>query len=76
MEKIQKAITERVTAMRRSKGDKQVDLAAILDVDRSFIGKIESFRKTYNITHLNKIALHYGCDLYDLIPRKPVPDEE
>ncbi len=71
MEKIQKQIIDNVTALRKAKKDKQVDLAAVLDVDRSYIAAIESYRKSYNISHLNKIALHYKCTLHDLIPKMP-----
>lgn len=72
MEEIQRRIIVTVTELRKSRGDKQVDLAAALDLSRSFIADVESFRSSYNLVHLNKIALHYNCRLYDLIPEYPI----
>lgn len=70
MEPIQWAITERVMALRKSRDEARVDLAVVLDVDRAFIAEVETYRRAYNILHLNKIAHHYNCMLHDLIPEK------
>ncbi len=72
MEEIQCRIMATVTELRKSHGEKQVDLAVALDLSRSFIADVESFRAAYNIVHLNKIALHYNCRLHDLIPEYPI----
>ncbi|GAB7140501.1 hypothetical protein RsTz2092_04500 [Deferribacterales bacterium RsTz2092] len=75
IEKIQRLITENVRKLRRKHGNKQVELASALGVNRSFIAEVESFRRAYNIAHLNKIAKHYACRLYDIIPEYPVDDD-
>ncbi len=72
MELIHKQIIDNVKRLRKSHSHCQVDLAAILNVSRSFIAEIESYRRPYNIAHLNRIAAYYNCGLHDIIPDKPI----
>ncbi|MCI7161768.1 MAG: helix-turn-helix domain-containing protein [Butyricimonas virosa] len=48
--------------------------ADCLNVDHAFICRIEdeTTDKAYNLDHLNEIAKILKCNLWDLIPKKPL----
>jgi transcriptional regulator with XRE-family HTH domain len=72
--KFEMAVVEKVKAMREEKNLTQDDIAAMLDFTRGFIGQIESPNSAskYNLDHLNRLALEFGCSPKDFIPEKAV----
>jgi len=68
------AVIAAVRDKRLEKGLSQEDLALILDTDRSFIGQVESHSNPakYNLNHLNKIALEWGCSPREFLPFEPM----
>jgi transcriptional regulator with XRE-family HTH domain len=72
--KFEMAVVEKVKAMREEKKLTQDDIAAILDFTRGFIGQIESPNSAskYNLDHLNRLAIEFGCSPKDFIPEKGV----
>jgi len=70
---IDKYAIDRVRELRQEKGISQSQLAFELDMSTSFIAMIESgkFKKKYNISHLNKIALILQCSPKDFMPDAP-----
>ena len=67
-------IARKVKELRLESGFSMADLAERLDVTYQFISQIEDETSTkgYNIDHLNEIAKILKCDLWDLIPQKPL----
>ena len=67
-------IAQKVKELRLKSGFSMADLAERLDVTYQFISQIEDETSTkgYNIDHLNEIAKIFKCDLWDLIPQKPI----
>jgi transcriptional regulator with XRE-family HTH domain len=59
-----------VKTKREKLGLKQEDIARFLDVDRSYIGHIESPLKKakYNLNHLNRLAFEMDCSPKDFLP--------
>jgi transcriptional regulator with XRE-family HTH domain len=72
--KFEMAIVEKVKGIREEKKLTQDDLAAMLDLSRGFVGQIESVHSPskYNLNHLNRLALEFGCSPKDFIPEKAV----
>ena len=64
------AVIDAVRQKRAEKGLSQEELAMILDTDRSFVGQVESPSNPakYNLNHLNKIALEWGCSPREFLP--------
>jgi transcriptional regulator with XRE-family HTH domain len=56
----------------------QEDVASILDTSRGFVGQVESnnYPAKYNLNHLNKLAIEFGCQLHDFIPQNPLPENQ
>ena len=67
-------VINKVKEKRVEKGFSQSDLAVKLSVSTGFIGKVESFQTTakYNLNHLNKLALIFGCSPKDFLPNNPI----
>ncbi len=65
-------VIEKVRAKRLELKMSQEDVASILDMSRGFIGQIESpnYPAKYNLNHLNKLALEFGCSPKDFLPEK------
>jgi len=63
-------VRERRVALKFS----QDDLAFFLETDRSFIGQVESRNNPakYNLNHLNRLAIEFGCSPKDFLPDKPI----
>lgn len=70
--KLDKIIINNIENMRAKNMQTQAELAASIGVSRSFISAVCSYRKAYNLKHINKIALHFNCSLHDIIPFNPV----
>jgi transcriptional regulator with XRE-family HTH domain len=73
--KIELYVIDQVKERRVKQGLSRDDLAVILDTDRSFIGQVESRNNPakYNLNHLNKLAIEFGCSPKDFLPDKPIP---
>lgn len=68
-------VINKVRERRRELGLSQDDLSLYLDVDRSFIGMVESpaTHAKYNLNHLNILAKEMKCSPKDFIPDSPLP---
>ncbi len=66
------AVIALVKDVREAKGFTQDDLALFLDVDRSYIGHIESpgTRAKYNLNQLNRLAFEMKCSPKEFIPKE------
>jgi len=55
---------------------KQEDIATILSVKRTFITNIESpkNRAKYNLSHIDKLAAHFGISPRDFLPEKTLSE--
>lgn len=64
------AVIALVKQIREEKRFTQDDLALFIDVDRSYIGHVESpdSRAKYNLNQLNRLAYEMGCSPKDFIP--------
>lgn len=71
---IDKYIIDKVREKRLEKGISQAQLAFELEQSNSFIAKVESgkYDKKYNMAHVNRIAQILECDIWDIVPQKPV----
>ncbi len=70
--KIESFVINEVIKLRTQKNMSQADVAAMLDVTPSFIGKVESpnYAAKYNLNHINKLAEILDCSPKDLLPNK------
>lgn len=71
------AVINKVREQRLKNGFTQNDLAAILEFTRGYIGQVESplSASKYNLNHLNKLALEFGCSPKDFMPDKAIPED-
>ena len=71
-------VINRVRAQRLEQKLSQDDIAVMLDTTRGFIGQVESPKHSakYNLNHLNKLAIEFGCPLYDFLPENPIVEKE
>jgi len=67
---IEKHVIKFVTDLRIERNLKQEDIAAIINVSREFITKIENpnHRAKYNLNHIDKLADHFGMSPKDFLP--------
>ncbi|NCD68103.1 helix-turn-helix domain-containing protein [Mucilaginibacter agri] len=67
---IEQHVIKYVTDLRNEKNLTQDDIATIIGVSRSFINNIESnkSRAKYNLTHIDKLADHFGLSPKDFLP--------
>lgn len=72
--KVDKYVIRRVREMRIENGLSQYDLALGIDVDKSFISRVESgkYDKKYNVSQLNEIAKVLKCSPKDFQPNNPL----
>lgn len=65
-------VIDLVKAKREDLGFSQEDIARFLDVNRSYVGHIESphTKAKYNLNHLNRLAFEMGCSPKDFLPEK------
>lgn len=62
-------LSDRLRIARKKAGLTQVQAAEKYGIDKSFIGLIETGRRSPNLESLIKLAAIYGCDAADLDPR-------
>lgn len=76
--RFEKAIVDKVSAMRRERGLSQKAIADLLEVTKGFIGQIESPNSpsTYSLNHLNRLAYEFGCSPHDFVPVKPIVEKD
>lgn len=73
---LDRIIINNIENMRAKHMQTQAELAASIGVSRSFISAVCSYRKAYNLRHINKIAIHFHCSLHDIIPSNPINSGE
>jgi transcriptional regulator with XRE-family HTH domain len=54
----------------------QEDAAALIDIDRTFLSKIERLQAQYNQDFLERASVAYKCSPADLISIDPFNDDE
>lgn len=69
---IEQFVIDFVIKLRKKHNLNQEDIATILNVKRTFITNVESAknRAKYNLTHINKLADHFGLAPKDFLPEK------
>lgn len=60
-------INEKIRRLRIDKGITQQSLAEYLEVDQSFISKIESSERNLNVEIVEKLADLFACNVRDLV---------
>jgi len=71
---IEQHVIDFVRELRYRKNLTQENIATILNVKRSFINNVESpkNRSKYNLSHIDKLASHFGISPKDFLPEKPM----
>lgn len=64
---IRGTINEKIKNLRIKKGITQQNLAEYLEVDQSYISKIESNERNINVEIVEKLADIFACDVRDLV---------
>lgn len=69
---IEQYVIDYVIKLRKKHNLNQEDIATILDVKRTFITNVEGAknRAKYNLTHINKLADHFGLSPKEFLPEK------
>lgn len=69
---IDQHVIDFVTDLRLRNKLSREDIAVILGVGKSFIAKVEDKkeRAKYNLTHIDKLADHFGLSPKDFLPQK------
>ncbi len=69
---IEQHVIDFVIKLRDKNKLKQEDIATILNVKRTFITNVESSknRAKYNLSHIDKLADHFGISPKDFLPQK------
>ena len=69
---IEQHVIDFVIKLRDKKKLKQEDIATILNVKRTFVTNVESTknRAKYNLSHIDKLADHFGISPKDFLPEK------
>jgi transcriptional regulator with XRE-family HTH domain len=67
-------IIERVKTLRKERKLSQTKLSIMMGLASGFIAKVEtpSIPSKYNIKHLNLLAKAMKCNLWDIVPEKPL----
>ena len=67
-------VIAKVKEMRLQAGMSQAVLGVKLEVSQTFIGNVENPKKRdkYNLHHINKLAVIFGCSPRDFLPEKPI----
>jgi transcriptional regulator with XRE-family HTH domain len=78
MSNIELFVIGKVKEKRLALNMSQEDVASILDTARGFIGQVESpnYPTKYNLNHLNKLAIEFGCSLHEFLPDQPIPENQ
>jgi transcriptional regulator with XRE-family HTH domain len=71
---IEQYVIDAVKKKRTEKGMPQKELAYLLDTSIGFIGHVENpkLRHTYNLEHINELAMIFKCSPRDFLPEKPL----
>lgn len=71
---IDQFVIDYVIKLRSQKKRNQQDIAAILNVGRTFITNVESpkSRAKYNLAHIAKLADHFGISPQEFLPKEPI----
>lgn len=64
---VRKLFANRLKAIRAERNLSQLDLALLCNVDRTFIGRIETLKRTPSLVILQKIADGLGMELWQLL---------
>jgi transcriptional regulator with XRE-family HTH domain len=69
---IEQYVIDFVIKLRDKHNLNQEDIATILNVKRTFITNVESARNRakYNLSHIDKLADHFGLSPRDFLPQK------
>jgi transcriptional regulator with XRE-family HTH domain len=71
---IDQFVIDYIIKLRSQKKLNQQDIAAILNVGRTFITNVESpkNRAKYNLAHIAKLADHFGISPQEFLPKEPI----
>lgn len=69
MEKLAKALGERIRTQRKACGISQDALALACSIDRSYMGRIERGEENITVEKLYRIASELACDPSCLMPQ-------
>jgi len=69
---IEQHVIDYVTGLRTKRGLTQEDIGVIIGAGRSFVAKVENRkeRAKYNLTHIDKLADHFGLSPKDFLPER------
>lgn len=70
------AVISKVREFRDKHGLTQSNIAEVLEFSRGYIGQVESplTASKYNLNHLNRLALEFGCSPKEFMPDKAIPE--
>jgi transcriptional regulator with XRE-family HTH domain len=70
---IEQYVIDYVIKLRAKFDLRQEDIAIILGVNRTFVTNAESkdHKAKYNLSHIDKLADHFGLSPKDFLPEKP-----
>jgi transcriptional regulator with XRE-family HTH domain len=66
-----KHIGQQVATYRQAHGEAQVDLAAVLDVDRSYISHVERGQTSLTCEKVTLLCAHWGVSVDEFVGRQP-----
>jgi len=71
---IDKYVIDFVRSLRVEKNLAQADIAHIINVEKGFVGNIESpkYRAKYNLTHINALAYYFDMSPRDFLPEEAI----
>lgn len=64
---IKKILAKNIKKLRKQKGVTQEDMSLELELDGSYIGKIENANMNITIDKISKIADYFGIETYKLL---------
>mgnify|MGYP000902527010 CR=1 FL=1 len=64
----EKAVSVIVMEKLRSKGITQSELDSKMGFEGSYVGQILSYKRAFNLEHINKLAKIFNCSPKELIP--------
>jgi ribosome-binding protein aMBF1 (putative translation factor) len=71
----EKSVAFLIMNKRRDLGLTQEQLDTAMGFKGSFIGKVESYVKSVNLDHINKLAIIFNCSPKELIPEKYIKQD-
>lgn len=64
---VKKLFADKLKAIRAERNLSQLDLALLCELDRTYIGRIETMKRTPSLVVLEKIASGLGIELSELV---------